>query len=142
MNAANMPYQPDGVQSTASPQRIVFIRQRFSQFGGGELVLDRTIAAMIGRGVSVALLARSWMVRSGVEFVECDPSRFPRFLRERRFAKAACAKVAGWSDAIVQSHERLPCCDIFRAGDGVHAAYLERRMRGLGWAARAALAIH
>ena len=142
MNAANMPYQPDGVQSRAAPQRLAFIRQRFTQFGGGELVLDRIITAMIGRGVSVALLARSWTQRKDVEFIQCDPSRFPRFLRERRFANAACTKVAGWSDAIVQSHERLPCCDVFRAGDGVHAAFLKQRMRRLDWTSRVALAVH
>jgi UDP-glucose:(heptosyl)LPS alpha-1,3-glucosyltransferase len=31
--------------------------------------------------------------------------------------------------ALVQSHERLACCDIYRAGDGVHATWLEERMR-------------
>jgi UDP-glucose:(heptosyl)LPS alpha-1,3-glucosyltransferase len=31
--------------------------------------------------------------------------------------------------ALVQSHERLACCVIFRAGDGVHAAWLEERVR-------------
>jgi UDP-glucose:(heptosyl)LPS alpha-1,3-glucosyltransferase len=140
MNAANMPHQPDGVQSRALPRRIVFIRQRFTQFGGGELVLDRIVTAMIARGVSVTLLARAWTGRSDIEFVRCDPPRFPRFSRERRFARAACGIGSAWTDAIVQSHERLPCCDIFRAGDGVHAAFLEQRTRNLGWASRLALA--
>jgi UDP-glucose:(heptosyl)LPS alpha-1,3-glucosyltransferase len=31
----------------------------------------------------------------------------------------------------VQSHERLACCDVFRAGDGVHAAWLDERLRHL-----------
>jgi UDP-glucose:(heptosyl)LPS alpha-1,3-glucosyltransferase len=139
-NAANMPHQPDGVQSHALPQRIVFIRQRFTQFGGGELVLDRIVTAMVARGVRVTLLARAWTERKGVDFVRCDPPRFPRFSRERRFARAACDIASAWTDAIVQSHERLPCCDIFRAGDGVHAAFLEQRARNLGWASRLALA--
>jgi UDP-glucose:(heptosyl)LPS alpha-1,3-glucosyltransferase len=140
MNAANMPHQPDGVQSRALSQRIVFIRQRFTQFGGGELVLDRTITAMLARGARVSLLSRGWTGRSDVDFVRCDPSRFPRFLRERRFADAACRLIDDLKDAIVQSHERLPCCDIFRAGDGVHSAYLGQRMRGLPWISRFALA--
>ena len=33
---------------------------------------------------------------------------------------------------LVQSHERLACCDLFRAGDGVHAAWLDERRRHLG----------
>jgi UDP-glucose:(heptosyl)LPS alpha-1,3-glucosyltransferase len=139
-NAANMPHQPDGVQSRALPQRIVFIRQRFTQFGGGELVLDRIVTAMVARGVRVTLLARAWRTRSDVDFVRCDPPRFPRFSRERRFARAACDIASSRIDAIVQSHERLPCCDIFRAGDGVHAAFLEQRARNLGRVSRLALA--
>ena len=31
---------------------------------------------------------------------------------------------------ITQAHERIPGCMIFRAGDGVHAAWLEHRARG------------
>jgi UDP-glucose:(heptosyl)LPS alpha-1,3-glucosyltransferase len=142
MNAANMPHQTDGVQSRTIPRRIVFIRQRFTQFGGGELVLDRIVTAMVARGVRVTLLARAWTGRSDVNFVCCDPPRFPRFSRERRFARAACGIASGWADAIVQSHERMPCCDIFRAGDGVHAAFLEQRTRNLGLVSRLALAVN
>lgn len=45
--------------------------------------------------------------------------------------KAACQKVAEGGYDLVQSHERLSCCDIFRAGDGVHAAWLEARQKYL-----------
>jgi len=118
------------------------VRQRFSSFGGGELILDRTMAALKERGVDVALLGRSWSGGRDVEFIPCDPSRFPRFKRERKFADAACARLAQEAGALVQSHERIPCCDIFRAGDGVHAAFIEHRKRGMGALAGAALSMH
>jgi len=36
----------------------------------------------------------------------------------------------------VQSHERIPCAEVYRAGDGVHATWLEQRARVLpGWRA-------
>jgi len=125
-----MPHPHDPVQSR-TPRRVIFVRQRFSQFGGGELILDRTISAMIARGVEVALLGRSWTERHDIEFIRCDPPRFPRFRRERAFARAACARLSVKEDALVQSHERMPCCDIFRAGDDVHAAFMAQRARGL-----------
>ncbi|HEY7459931.1 MAG TPA: glycosyltransferase family 4 protein [Xanthobacteraceae bacterium] len=142
MNAANMPHPPDGVQSRASPRGVLFIRQQFTPFGGGELVLDRIISAMTAHGVRVSLLGRAWTGRKDIEFLRCDPPRFPRFSRERRFARLACEIIARRADVLVQSHERLRCCDIFRAGDGVHAAFLEQRMRGLGWLSRRSLALH
>lgn len=100
------------------------------------------MTALKERGVEVALLGRSWAGGRDVEFIPCEPSRFPRFLRERKFAAAACARLARVTDALVQSHERIPCCDIFRAGDGVHAAFIEHRRRGMGALAGAALSMH
>jgi UDP-glucose:(heptosyl)LPS alpha-1,3-glucosyltransferase len=112
---------------------ITFIRQRFSRFGGGELILDRTITALAQRGVPVTLIAREWEPREGVAFQRCDPPRRPRANRDSRFARAACDLVAALPEALVQSHERVACCDIYRAGDGVHAAYLAHRARGMGF---------
>jgi UDP-glucose:(heptosyl)LPS alpha-1,3-glucosyltransferase len=118
--------------------RIIFVRQQFTPFGGGELILDRTITAMTARGMRVALLARSWSGRADIEFIRCDPPRFPRIWREPWFARAACERLGHESGSIVQAHERIPCCDVFRAGDGVHAAYLENRARGMTKLARLA----
>src|ERR1700674_2102548 len=140
MNATTMPHPTDPVQPKG-PSRVIFVRQRFSPFGGGELILDRTMSALARRGVQIALVARAWSGRDDVEFIPCDPPRFPRLLRERRFAEAACARLAGERDAIVQAHERIPCCDVFRAGDGVHAAFLAARARGMGPLSRAAQAL-
>lgn len=140
MNATTMPQSPNPVQPKGQP-RLIFVRQRFSPFGGGELILDRMIDVLAARGLRVALLARAWTGRDDIEFIPCDPPRFPRFLRERRFADAACALIAGERNAIVQAHERIPCCDIFRAGDGVHAAFLAARARGMNPLARTAQAL-
>lgn len=140
MNAATMPHPSSPVKPRA--KRILFVRQRFTSFGGGELILDRTMAALKERGVDIALLGRSWSGGRDVRFIQCDPARFPRFRREQNFARAACGRIATEIDALVQSHERLPCCDLFRAGDGVHASFVEHRKRGMNALAAAALSLH
>jgi UDP-glucose:(heptosyl)LPS alpha-1,3-glucosyltransferase len=114
------------------PAKLAFVRQRFSRFGGGELILNRTIEALAARGIAVSIVAREWEPHDGVAFHRCDPARAPRSTRDSRFAKAACEIVATMPDALVQSHERMPCCDIYRAGDGVHAAYLAHRAKSMG----------
>ncbi|MCW5678704.1 MAG: glycosyltransferase family 4 protein [Xanthobacteraceae bacterium] len=111
--------------------KIAFVRQKFSRFGGGELILDRTIGALAKRGAAITIIAREWEPHAGIEFRRCDPARSPRTTRDSRFARAACEIIATLPGALVQSHERLSCCDIYRAGDGVHAAYLAHRARGL-----------
>jgi UDP-glucose:(heptosyl)LPS alpha-1,3-glucosyltransferase len=122
-----MPHPAPPVQPAAD--RTIFIRQQFSQFGGAELILDRLLAALAARGKRVSLLGRSWRGGREVEFIRCDPPKVARALRETLFARAACLLIAREKGALVQAHERVPCCDIFRAGDGVHAAYLEEKRR-------------
>ena len=127
-----MPQPSSSVQSAMQLPKLVFVRQKFSRFGGGELILNRTVEALAARGVAVSMVAREWEPLKGVEFHRCDPARSPRANRDSRFADSACALIATMPDALVQSHERMPCCDIFRAGDGVHAAYLAHRAKGMG----------
>ena len=111
-------------------RRIIFVRQQFAPFGGAELILTRTLAALAARGLKVSVLARAWPAHeTRIEFIRCDPPWVPRAFRETVFARAACKRLQHERDALVQAHERVPCCDIFRAGDGVHAAYLEQRRR-------------
>jgi len=122
-----MPHPAPPVQPEAD--RIIFVRQQFSQFGGAELILDRLLAALAARGKRVALLGRSWRGGHDIEFIRCDPPKVTRVFRETLFARAACRLIARERGALVQAHERVPCCDLFRAGDGVHAAYLEEKRR-------------
>jgi UDP-glucose:(heptosyl)LPS alpha-1,3-glucosyltransferase len=58
-----------------------------------------------------------------------DPFHVGRLWRDWSFARAVCKRIARARPELVQSHERLACCDIFRAGDGVHAVWLEERSR-------------
>jgi hypothetical protein len=45
--------------------------------------------------------------------------------------------VAARTFDLVQSHERIPGCDLYRAGDGVHRRWLQQRSRILpGWKSR------
>jgi UDP-glucose:(heptosyl)LPS alpha-1,3-glucosyltransferase len=134
--------QPAAPVQREVPPKIIFVRQQFSAFGGAELILDRILNALDTRGHKVALLARSWKSdRDGVQFIRCDPPKVARSLRETIFARAACRALQEYPRSLVQAHERIPCCDIFRAGDGIHAAYLEQRRRGESAAGRMALAL-
>ncbi len=60
-----------------------------------------------------------------------------RISRERGFADAARQLWQSEHFDLVQSHERIPGCDLYRAGDGVHRRWLQQRSRILpGWKSR------
>ncbi len=118
--------------------RLVIVRQRYNPYGGAERFIERAAAALAGK-LSVTVYAREWKGSGGARVVRCAPFYIGRLWRDAGFARRICRMLAREKFDLVQSHERLGCCDIYRAGDGVHAAWLERRSRSLGWLGRFAM---
>jgi UDP-glucose:(heptosyl)LPS alpha-1,3-glucosyltransferase len=111
--------------------RLALVRQRYNAYGGAERFIERSLAALSGQGIEVTLVAREWTGAPG-EVVRCDPFHAGRLWRDWSFARAACSELARRRFDLVQSHERIACCDIYRAGDGVHAQWLDNRRSALG----------
>lgn len=128
-----------------STPRIAIIRQKYNPSGGAERFVARAIDALQGTGqAEVWLLARSWKETPGLHFVRLAPFHIGRTWRDWGFARVACRHLRAASYDLVQSHERLSCCDIYRAGDGVHREWLAQRARRFGWLRRLAqrLSLH
>lgn len=110
--------------------RLALVRQRYNPFGGAERFVATTLAALGRQDLSLTLITRQW---TGGErrhaVIECRPAYIGRLGRDRSFARCVQAVLAREKFDLVQSHERITGCDIFRAGDGVHAAWLEQRAR-------------
>ncbi len=112
--------------------RIALVRQRYHPYGGAERFIERARAALERGGAEVTLIARSWGDgRAGgpgaQRLLKVDPPFLGSVWRDAGFARAARA---AWQRAgfdLVQSHERIPGCDVYRAGDGVHRRWLEIR---------------
>ena len=122
--------------------RLGIVRQRYTPFGGAERFVERAIDALVARGVHVRVYTRKWpQERKGsIEPVICNPFHIGSLWRDASFAAAVRAALARDRPDIVQSHERIAGCDIFRAGDGVHRVWLEERLRTGGRAERARIA--
>ena len=122
--------------------RLGIVRQRYTPFGGAERFVERAIDALVARGVHVRVYTRKWpQERKGsIEPVICNPFHIGSLWRDASFAAAVRAALARDRPDIVQSHERIAGCDIFRAGDGVHRVWLEERLRTGGRVERARIA--
>jgi len=127
--------------------KIAIVRQRYNPYGGAERFVERALGALAAEGAEVTLITRNWdgAPHEGFRQITCDPSYSRLFGgragRDRSFAAAAQAELARGGFDITQSHERIPGCMIFRAGDGVHAAWLDHRAPILGPAQRLAQAL-
>jgi len=112
--------------------RLAVVRQRYTPFGGAERFLESALQALVDHGVAVTLYTRAWSgTPQRIEPRIVDPFHIGGLWRDAGFAHAVCRAIAQGDADLVQSHERLACCDVFRAGDGVHAAWLDERVRHL-----------
>jgi UDP-glucose:(heptosyl)LPS alpha-1,3-glucosyltransferase len=105
---------------------IAFVRRGYSPSGGAEAYLKRLARGLVDRGHSVQLLA-------GEEWPETEWP-FGALTRVRARSTIAFAdeveKIRPQTECDgLMSLERIWRCDVFRAGDGVHRAWLNRRKK-------------
>jgi UDP-glucose:(heptosyl)LPS alpha-1,3-glucosyltransferase len=109
--------------------KIAFVRRGYSATGGAEAYLKRLAGGLIAAGHEASLFTTE----------EWPPNEWPFGAIERSRASSAI----GFADAIraaklnercdvVVSLERIWDCDVYRAGDGVHHAWLKRRAAAEG----------
>ena len=124
--------------------RLALIRQRYTPYGGAERFVEGALEALLERNVAITLYTREWP-QTHLQLIEphiCDPFYLGSLWRDWGFARAVGRAVGTTKANLVQSHERVLCCDIYRAGDGVHAVWLEERLRGASVLSRLRVAMN
>jgi UDP-glucose:(heptosyl)LPS alpha-1,3-glucosyltransferase len=116
--------------------RVAIVRQRYNPYGGAERFIERALPALERSGVDVSLIARSWQSGStgweARKVLLANPPYVGNLWRDRSFARAAKRVWEAGDFDLVQSHDRIAGCDLYRAGDGVHAHWLEIRRAAAG----------
>ena len=122
--------------------RLAIVRQRYTPYGGAERFIERTLPALERAGAEVTLIARSVEGWNSGRVVTLDPFYVGTAWRDRSFAEAARAAWRLGAFDLVQSHERIAGCDIYRAGDGVHRRWLDIRRERAGMLERLGIALN
>ena len=109
--------------------KIAIIRQKFVNYGGAEQFVSGYTRYLAEMGHEVHIFANQWTPSHHPNVKIHSVRAFTRnsFLRVLSFAWFALQAISFKSYDIVQSHERIWHQDIYRAGDGCHREWLERR---------------
>lgn len=121
--------------------KLALVRQTYTPYGGAERFVERALAALREQGADVTIIAREWQGEAGPGFLCCDPFYLGRTWRDAGFARCVRKIIAEGCFDLVQSHERIPGCHLYRAGDGVHATWLALRGRARGVSPRLSFAL-
>ncbi len=102
-------------------KKIIFIRQKHTDFGGAERYLQRLNSVLKEEGFRTEILHSTL------------PRWLPSWLKALLFSRQICKTKNRTTNGerqttkIYFSLDRITCPDIFRAGDGVHKAFLETK---------------
>ena len=122
------------------PLNIALVRQRYTAFGGAERFVERAMQALSDQGAQMTIVTRSWPGNGDNRALICNPFHLGNLWRDWSFARCVCRTLQDQHFDLVQSHERIACCDVFRAGDGVHREWLKQRQRTMGAIGRLGMA--
>lgn len=128
------------MNSSPPPFSLALIRQRYTPFGGAERFLDRAMGTLQQEsGLQITLITRRWEGEvTGLQTIICNPPSWGRLWRDISFAYCVRRQLRLHPFHLVQSHERIAGCNLYRAGDGVHRVWLHERRRTMGWPERLA----
>ncbi len=123
--------------------KIALLRQRVTALGGAETTLSYLVRGMIAAGHDVAVYGAESAAPAqaalgpGVAYVQV-PVWGGKTLRLWSFARNARRLLKAAGPQAVFSLERVPGCQVYRAGDGCHREWLARRTPYLSNPARLA----
>lgn len=109
--------------------KLAIVRQKYTPFGGAERFVERTILALKKLDIDISIVAREWA--SEICGIRINPFYLGRTWRDASFSRVVQGIIGSGRFDLVQSHERIPGCHIYRAGDGVHATWLDLRNKPL-----------
>jgi UDP-glucose:(heptosyl)LPS alpha-1,3-glucosyltransferase len=111
--------------------KLALIRAKYDPFGGAERFLNSAADALVAQGARPTIITRAWppSASAAIQHQIVNPGYITSAGRDRGFANAVCDLLQNERFDLVQSYERLACCEVFHAVDGVHAEWLAQRKR-------------
>jgi UDP-glucose:(heptosyl)LPS alpha-1,3-glucosyltransferase len=123
--------------------RLAIIRQRYTPQGGAERFLEGALEALLERNVAITMYTREWP-QTKLQLIEpriINPFHVGRVWRDWGFARKVRNEVIASKVNLVQSLDLVLACDIYRPVDGIHATWLEERLRDASPMLRARVAM-
>lgn len=108
--------------------KLIFVKKEFSPYGGAENYLQ-SIIERLKRNHEIHVFAKRWRDTDGIHFHRVAVNSLSSFMSVLSFDRNVCTLLKSESADCVISFERTTCQDIYRAGEGCHAEWLNIRSK-------------
>jgi UDP-glucose:(heptosyl)LPS alpha-1,3-glucosyltransferase len=119
---------------------IAIIRRKFNPFGGAERFILRTIEGLKNSHIDISVISETWQTPENQQSTELSNQIInvpvmgnSRSSQLKSFQKSVDGILRTHHFDLIQSHERLLGADIYRLGDGIHAAWVDRLSKYKPW---------
>lgn len=131
LNRINLPSSSiSNPTSRKSPKTLAIIRGSYRPDGGAEQIISRILKGIKEQfSMEVSLITKKWKTSESDDFtvLTCPKRGWFRHTKFLNFNEDVNKLLEINQFDLVQSHERIPGCQIYRAGDGVHLQWLSIR---------------
>lgn len=107
--------------------RIIFIKKKFSFYGGAENYLKNMLSVLSKKGHELHLITTEWPGNSFLKVHKINIKSKKTFLSLIEFNKKVKSLIDRLNPDCTVSFERITTQDIYRAGDGCHKEWLRIR---------------
>ena len=117
-------------------KKLVIIRGSYRPDGGAERIIARILEGLHAYyKMDVSLITKKWasQEKAGFKVLLCKKRGWFRHTKLKYFNADVRGLLKQHNFDLVQSHERIPGCQIYRAGDGVHKEWLRIRKQKASW---------
>ena len=125
--------------------KIAIIRRKFTAFGGAENFILRASSGLSQLGINFFIISELWQKNANnsknIHWILAKSHGLFRFSKLLSFQKSVMKIISLNNFDLIQSHERLTGVDIYRLGDGIHAAWIDRMKKISPWYKKAWLSI-
>ncbi len=119
---------------------IAIIRRKFNPFGGAERFILRTIEGLKNHHIDISIISETWQsseTQQSSKFsnriLNVSVTGKSRSSQLKSFQKSVGTILNTHHFDLIQSHERLLGADIYRLGDGIHSAWIDRLSKYKPW---------
>ncbi len=112
--------------------RLAIIRKSYRPDGGAERIIERMLSQLQHHyQLDISLITQEWKSDhdAAMNIIKLPKHGWTRTARFTNFIEETRSILQKHPFDIVQSHERVPGCQVYRAGDGVHKEWIDIRCK-------------